>query len=65
MIASTKEAHKRRCVATIDIPGSYLHTESDEYVIIILKVRLAELLVNIDPKICRKDGVMDREVKVI
>ena len=38
-------------MATIDIPGAYLHTDSDEEVVMILKVRLAEILVNIYPKI--------------
>ena len=51
MITSEIEAPEGGEVATIDISGAYLHTYSDEEVIMILKGILAELLVNIYPKI--------------
>ena len=48
---------------TIDTPGSYLHKESDEEVIIIPKGKLADILVNIDPKLYRKCVVLEKGVK--
>ena len=45
-------------MATIDIQGNYLHTDSDEEVILILKRRLAELLVNIYPNLYTKYVVL-------
>lgn len=49
MITCTIEAHENRDVATIDIPGAYLHTETDEQVVMVLRGKLAELMVAIDP----------------
>ena len=38
----------------IDIPGAYLHTETDEEVIMILEVPLDKLMVKLDPELYRK-----------
>ena len=54
-----------RDAVTIETPGDCLHTDSNEEVIIILKGRLADILVNIDPKIYRKYVVMWKVLKVI
>ena len=51
IINSSIEEHKISNLSTIDILGAYLHTELDKEVIMILKGRLEELLVRIDPKI--------------
>ena len=46
-ITKAIEAHEGRYVATIYIPGEYLYIDLDEEVIMILKGRLAGILVNI------------------
>ena len=60
MKISSIEAHKVRDVSTIYVPGEYLYIESDEKVIVILKVIMMELLVNKDPKIYRKYFVLKK-----
>ena len=37
IIDSAIEAHEDRDVATINIPGVYLHTESNKYMIMVLR----------------------------
>ena len=64
MITSAIEAHEVRGMAAIDIPGAYLYTDLYEEVVTILKVRLAELLANINPKLCRKYVVLEKGVMV-
>ena len=54
LIVASIAAHEGRDVATIDLPGAYLHTDSDEDVILHLKDKLAELMATIDPKLYRK-----------
>ena len=49
MLTSSIEVHKGRDMATIDITESYLDTKSYESIIMILKGKLEELLVHIDP----------------
>ena len=45
------DVHEGQEMASFDIPGAYLHTETDEYVIILLEVLLAEIMVKAAPKI--------------
>ena len=52
-------------MATIYIPGDYLHKYSDEEVIMIPKVRLSELWENIEPKLYRKYVVVEKGVMVL
>ena len=47
-------AHKRRNVVTLDIPRAYLHTDANEEVVMLLKERLEELMVQVDPKLYQK-----------
>ena len=53
-ITSAIDAHEKRCVKVIDIPGAFLHGELDEYVIMVFRGRLAELMAEVDPKLYRK-----------
>ena len=46
-LTSAIEAHEGREVATIDIPGAYLHTDTDEEVIMLLRGKLAELMAEV------------------
>jgi hypothetical protein len=48
------EAMEERDVACFDIPGAFLHAETDEEVIMLLKGRLAELMVMVEPSLYRK-----------
>jgi hypothetical protein len=48
------EAHEGRRVAVFDIPGAYLHTKTDEDVIMVLEGPLAELMVKVAPSLYRK-----------
>ena len=45
-------------MATFDIPGEYLHTETDEYVIMFLEGGLSEIMVNVSPKIYQNYVIM-------
>jgi hypothetical protein len=49
MITSAIEAHEKRKVITLDIPGAFLNADLDEEVIMLLRGELAELMVTIDP----------------
>ncbi len=59
------EAKERRKKATIDIPGAFLHADNDEDVVMQLRGKLAELMVQIDPKLYRKYIVMENGKKVL
>ena len=54
LITSAMEAHNHCDIATIDLPGAFLHTDNDEDTIMLLRGKLAELLVQIDPTVYRK-----------
>ncbi len=59
-ITAVIEAHKERNVACFDIPGAFLHTNLDEDITMILKNRLAELMVKVSPNLYRKYISVDR-----
>ena len=60
-ITAVVSAHKGRDVACYDIPGSFLHADSDEDIMMILKGRLAELMVQVAPTLYRKYISVDRK----
>ena len=41
-------------VAMVDIPGTFLTTYMDDYFIMVLRGRLSEVMMKIEPRICRK-----------
>ena len=41
-------------MAVIDLPNAFLNADNNEQTLMLLKVKLAELMVQIDPKIYRK-----------
>ena len=59
------EAYEGRYVATIYIPGAYLHIDSYEEVSMILKGRLAGVLSNIEPKLYLKCVLLYKGAKVL
>ena len=54
MLTSTIDAKEGRDVATVDIPGAFMHSDQDETVHLRLQGTLADLLVKCDPKLYRK-----------
>ena len=48
------DARERRAVAMLDIENSFLQAENDEKVLMLLRGRLAELMVKVDPSLYRK-----------
>jgi hypothetical protein len=48
------DALEERAVACFDIPGAFLYAETDEDVIMMLKGKLAELMVMVEPSLYRK-----------
>ena len=60
-ITAVINAHEGRDVACFDIPGAFLHAESDEDITMVLKGRLAELMVQVAPNLYRKYITVDRK----
>eukprot|EP00804_Cyclotella_cryptica_P017574 CCRYP_006738-RC/>CCRYP_006738-RC protein AED:0.40 eAED:0.33 QI:0/-1/0/1/-1/1/1/0/582 len=54
------DAYQGRDVAFIDLPGAFLHTITDEKIIMILRGELCELMCMIDPKLYRKYVCKDK-----
>jgi hypothetical protein len=59
MITATIDAHEGRDVAVVDVPGACLSDDMDEYIIMTIKGRLAELMVKAAPNIYRKYITLD------
>ena len=60
-ITAVVDAHEEQDVACYDIPGAFLHADSDEDITMILKGRLAELMVQVAPNLYRKYISVDRK----
>ncbi len=60
-ITAVIDAHEGQDVACFDIPGAFLHADSDENITMVLKGRLAELMVQVAPNLHRKYISMDRK----
>ena len=60
-ITSVIAANEKLFVCCYDVPGAFLHTESDENVIMVLRGELAEMMVHIAPQIYRPYVKMDRK----
>jgi hypothetical protein len=60
-LTTVVDAHERRDVGCYDIPGAFLHADSDEDVTMILKGRLAELMVQVAPNLYQKYVTVDRK----
>ena len=54
MLTSVIDAKERRYVGTCDLPSAFLHTSTDEDVMMVLEGSLAELMVKVDPSLYRK-----------
>ena len=54
MITGAIEAHKRRNVIILDLLNAYLHAETDEDVVMLLRGKLAKLMVKVDHVLYRQ-----------
>ena len=52
-----------RIVGYADLPGAFLHTLTDEKIIVLLSGELCELMVKVDPKLYRKFVTHDKKGK--
>lgn len=55
------DAWQLRDVATVDLPGAFLHTVTDEKVIVTLRGVLCDLMVQVDPEAYRKYVSIDHK----
>ncbi len=60
-ITAVIDAHEGCNVACFDIPGAFLHADVDEDITMVLKGRLAELMVQVAPNLYRKYIAVDRK----
>jgi hypothetical protein len=60
-ITAVVDAYEECNVACFNIPGTFLHADSDEDITMILKGRLAELMVQVTPNLYRKYISVDRK----
>ncbi len=54
LITAAIDGYEGRDVAIMDIPGAFLQAENDEFVLMLLRGKLAEMMVKIDPSLYRK-----------
>ncbi len=59
-ITSTIDAKESRKVATIDIPGAFLHANNEDYLIMKMVGMLAELMVKTNPKLYRQYVILEK-----
>ena len=64
-LTSVIDAYEGRDVGCYDIPGAFLHADSGEDVTMILKGKLAELMVQVVPTLYRKYIMVDKRNKPI
>ena len=64
-ITGAIDAHEGRDTATCDLPGTFLHTVTDEKVIMVLRGELCEMMVKVDPKLYRKYVTSDKRGKPV
>jgi len=54
LITAAIDGYEGRDVCTMDIPGAFLQADNDEFVLMLLRGKLAEMMVKIDPSLYRK-----------
>jgi len=64
-ITSTIDAKESRKVMTIDIPGAFLHADNEDYEITKTVGTLAELMVKMNPKMCRQYVILEKGKSVL
>ncbi len=51
IITTVIDEHERQDNATMDIPGAYLHTINNEFIIMRLLGKITEMMVRVDPQL--------------
>ncbi len=64
-ITAAIDAKEHQKVVTIDIPGAFLHADNEDYVIMKMVGTLAELMVKMKPKLCRKYVIIKKGCSVL
>lgn len=64
-MSCTIDAKEGRDVATVDVPGAFMHVDMDELVHMRFEGTMAELLVRIDPKMYREHLIMENGKKIL
>ncbi len=64
-MTSTIDAKESREMVIIDIPGAFLHSTNEDYVIMQMNRTLAELMSKMDPKLYRKYLIDKKGKKVL
>ena len=54
ILTGVMDLNDQRAVEMLDIDNAFLHVENDGYVLMLLCAKLSELLVKVDPKLCKK-----------
>ena len=58
LITAAIDGHEDRDVCIMDIPGAFLQAENDEFVLMLLRGKLAEMMVKVDPELYQKYVIM-------
>ena len=53
-LTGVKDAKEQRAIAILDIENDFLNAENDENILMLLRGRLAEMMVQVDPSMYRK-----------
>jgi hypothetical protein len=64
-ITGAIDAHEERVTAACDLPGAFLHTISDEKVMVVLRGELCELMMKVKPQLHRKYVSKDKRGKPV
>lgn len=64
-VTAAIDAKEHRKVATIDIPGAFLHAKNEDYIIMKMNGTLAELMAKTEPKLYRKYLTDEKGKKVL
>ena len=51
IISATIDGHEISDVMTLDIPGVFLNADNDEFVLMLMHGKLAEMMVKVDPTV--------------
>ena len=65
MLTSTSDAKEGRDLATVDIPGAFMHSDQDKTMHLRLQGTLSDLLVKCDPQLYRKYVVTEGGQRVL
>ena len=55
------DANEYRAVSMLEIEKDFMHVENDEYMLMLLCGKLAELLAKVDPKLYIKYGITSKQ----